>query len=126
MDTNTKEPSSPDMKLEVANDTAGTHIDPVAEKKLLLKCDLHVLPPLFVLFLLAFLDRTNIGMLSYPTLPVPLLTIYEATLEFKVWKQTSTCTAVTTTLPFLLSLSRISCSKFHQILFSRRWLHQHG
>ncbi|KAH7138152.1 major facilitator superfamily domain-containing protein [Dendryphion nanum] len=51
----------PDEKIEVLNDTAGTNIDPVAEKKLLRKCDLRVLPPLFVLFLLAFLDRTNIG-----------------------------------------------------------------
>lgn len=50
-----------DVKLEAINDTAGTNIDPVAEKKLLRKCDLHVLPPLFVLFLMAFLDRTNIG-----------------------------------------------------------------
>jgi hypothetical protein len=50
-----------DEKLEVINDAAGTNIDPVAEKKLLRKCDLHVLPPLFVLFLMAFLDRTNIG-----------------------------------------------------------------
>jgi len=49
-------------KLEVANDTAGASIDAEAERKLLRKCDLHVLPPLFVLFLLAFLDRTNIGM----------------------------------------------------------------
>lgn len=36
-------------------------IDPVAEKKLLRKIDARILPPLFVLFLLAFLDRTNIG-----------------------------------------------------------------
>ncbi|KAF2685922.1 MFS general substrate transporter [Lentithecium fluviatile CBS 122367] len=50
-----------DEKLEHINDTAGTNIDPVAEKALLRKCDLRVLPPLFVLFLLAFLDRTNIG-----------------------------------------------------------------
>jgi len=50
-----------DEKLETINDTSGTNIDPVAEKKLLRKCDLHVLPPLFVLFLMAFLDRTNIG-----------------------------------------------------------------
>ncbi|TVY88517.1 putative transporter [Lachnellula willkommii] len=35
--------------------------DPAAVKRLLRKCDLHVVPPLFVLFLLAFLDRTNIG-----------------------------------------------------------------
>ena len=36
-------------------------LDPVAVKKLIWKCDIHVIPPLFVLFLLAFLDRTNIG-----------------------------------------------------------------
>lgn len=57
-----RKPSLVDDKLEVINDTHGTNIDPVAEKKLLRKCDLRVLPPLFVLFLLAFLDRTNIGM----------------------------------------------------------------
>lgn len=39
-------------------------IDPVAEKKLVRKCDLRVVPVLFVLFFLAFLDRTNIG--DYP------------------------------------------------------------
>ncbi|KAF2738263.1 MFS general substrate transporter [Polyplosphaeria fusca] len=50
-----------DEKVEVINDTRGTHIDPVAEKKLIRKCDLHVVPPVTVLFLLAFLDRTNIG-----------------------------------------------------------------
>jgi len=36
-------------------------LDPEALKKLTWKCDLYVIPPLFVLFLLAFLDRTNIG-----------------------------------------------------------------
>ncbi|KAF3004938.1 hypothetical protein E8E13_007385 [Curvularia kusanoi] len=56
-----RKPSVSDTKIEVINDTAGTHIDAIAEKKLLRKCDLYVLPPLFVLFLLAFLDRTNIG-----------------------------------------------------------------
>jgi hypothetical protein len=45
-----------DEKVEAINDTAGAHIDAVAEKRLLRKCDLYVLPPLFVLFLLAFLD----------------------------------------------------------------------
>jgi hypothetical protein len=51
-----RKPSSSDEKVEVINDTAGNHIDAAAEKKLLRKCDLYVLPPLFVLFLLAFLD----------------------------------------------------------------------
>lgn len=42
---------------------AGEHapIDSVAEKNLLRKVDLHVIPMLTILFLLAFLDRTNIG-----------------------------------------------------------------
>ena len=41
------------------NDT--DYIDPTAEKKLLWKVDIHVVPPLLILFLLAFLDRVNIG-----------------------------------------------------------------
>ena len=36
-------------------------IDPIEEKKLLRKVDIHVVPPLLILFLLAFLDRVNIG-----------------------------------------------------------------
>lgn len=36
-------------------------IDPEAEKRLLRKLDLHVVPILVFLFLLAFLDRINIG-----------------------------------------------------------------
>jgi len=36
-------------------------IDPHAEKKLLWKVDLHLVPPLTVLVMLAFLDRINIG-----------------------------------------------------------------
>ena len=39
----------------------GFIIDPVAEKKLLRKCDLHVLPSLTLIFFLSFMDRTNIG-----------------------------------------------------------------
>jgi hypothetical protein len=49
-------------KIEAVHDNGVGSVDAVAEKKLLLKVDLHVLPPLFVLFLLAFLDRTNIGV----------------------------------------------------------------
>ncbi|TKA49262.1 hypothetical protein B0A55_12856, partial [Friedmanniomyces simplex] len=36
-------------------------IDPVAEKKLLRKLDWRVVPVLWFLYMLAFLDRTNIG-----------------------------------------------------------------
>ncbi|KAL6709467.1 hypothetical protein ACN47E_001402 [Coniothyrium glycines] len=61
MSTNLQKGSVSDAKAEVIHDTHRTNVDPIAEKKLLRKCDLHVLPPLFLLFLLAFLDRTNIG-----------------------------------------------------------------
>lgn len=36
-------------------------IDREAEKRLIRKCDLHILPPIAVLFLLCFVDRINIG-----------------------------------------------------------------
>jgi MFS family permease len=61
MATEEKQIGFPDEQIEVINDAAGNHIVPLSEKKLLRKLDLRVLPPLFVLFLLAFLDRTNIG-----------------------------------------------------------------
>ena len=39
----------------------GDAIDPAEEKKLLRKLDLHVVPPLLIFYMLAFLDRVNIG-----------------------------------------------------------------
>lgn len=46
-----------------ANDrTAAKYdMDPVAERKLLRKIDFRLIPILWLLFMLAFLDRTNIG-----------------------------------------------------------------
>ena len=46
-----------------ANDRAAERyeIDAEAEKKLLRKLDMRVLPVLWFLYMLAFLDRTNIG-----------------------------------------------------------------
>lgn len=71
MASDMRKPSVSDEKVEAINDTAGTHIDPVAEKKLLRKCDLYVLPPLFVLFLLAFLDsKSNSFNLKTDTLTI--------------------------------------------------------
>lgn len=58
-----KKSNGSEDNIEIINDTAGTHIDDVAEKKLLRKCDLYVLPPLFVLFLLAFLDSKHCDLL---------------------------------------------------------------
>lgn len=38
--------------------------DSEATRKLLRKCDLHLLPPLMVIYFLSFMDRTNIGRLD--------------------------------------------------------------
>lgn len=50
-------------KTVKANDRsiANYEIDAEAEKKLLRKLDYRVVPVLWFLFMLAFLDRTNIG-----------------------------------------------------------------
>ncbi|KAL1962839.1 hypothetical protein VTN77DRAFT_9114 [Rasamsonia byssochlamydoides] len=47
--------------VKTPEDVSATTIDTVAERKLLWKCDLHVLPILMILYLLAFCDRINIG-----------------------------------------------------------------
>ena len=36
-------------------------IDPMVQKKLVRKCDWHVLPMISILYLVAFIDRINIG-----------------------------------------------------------------
>lgn len=40
---------------------ADLYIDPVAEKKLLRKLDWNIAPVLMILFLISYLDRSNIG-----------------------------------------------------------------
>ncbi|KAG8625393.1 hypothetical protein KVT40_007144 [Elsinoe batatas] len=51
------EASSP----KVLSEDDDYHIDPAAEKRMLRKIDFRLIPALFLLFLLAFLDRSNIG-----------------------------------------------------------------
>jgi hypothetical protein len=47
---------------EVLSDTtADLYIDPVAERKLVLKLDLYLSPVMTMIFLAAYLDRSNIG-----------------------------------------------------------------
>ena len=48
------------------------HIDSAAERHLVWKCDLHVVPVLFVLYMLSFLDRINIGNANIEGLPKEL------------------------------------------------------
>lgn len=65
------------------------HIDPVAEKKLLRKIDLRLIPPLWSLFLLSFLDRTNIGALEIDQCNHALaLTLWQEMQKFKVSQRT--------------------------------------
>ncbi|KAK2760789.1 hypothetical protein FQN54_002027 [Arachnomyces sp. PD_36] len=54
-------PTPNDSTQDVGSSKSEDSIDPVAEKKLIRKCDLHVVPILCFLFLLSFLDRINIG-----------------------------------------------------------------
>ncbi|KAI6782675.1 putative transporter -like protein [Emericellopsis cladophorae] len=46
----------PDLRDDIDN-----AIDPVAERKLIRKLDLWIVPPVMLLYLLSFLDRVNIG-----------------------------------------------------------------
>ena len=47
--------------LEEESNNSAEPIDRAAEIKLVRKCDLHVIPPVTLLFTLSFLDRINIG-----------------------------------------------------------------
>ncbi|MCJ1438832.1 hypothetical protein MMC27_008222 [Xylographa pallens] len=52
-------------KASVSTDDLGPKgllpVDPAAEKKVVRKCDLHVMPMISLLYMLAFVDRINIG-----------------------------------------------------------------
>jgi hypothetical protein len=52
----------PDKDIEEQHATQDdVYIDPVAEKALLRKLDMWIVPPVMLLYLLSFLDRVNIG-----------------------------------------------------------------
>lgn len=55
------DPKQYDQTADDVKYPSSSKIDPTAEKKLLWKLDVHVIPILTFLFLLAFLDRINIG-----------------------------------------------------------------
>ena len=84
-----------EVKLKTSDTSSSdldSRIDLKAEQRLLLKTDLRVLPMLWLLFVLSFIDRINIGQ----SLPLPLL-IYvltqlslQAMLESRVWRRTFT------------------------------------
>jgi MFS transporter, ACS family, DAL5 transporter family protein len=48
-------------ELELEGEEGDFYIDPITEKKLLRKLDLRLIPWLCLLYLISFLDRTNVG-----------------------------------------------------------------
>jgi len=70
MDTHIADAKLKELHIEEATVKANDRnisqyeIDPEAEKKLLRKLDLRVVPMLWFLYMLSFLDRTNIGMFA--------------------------------------------------------------
>ena len=73
--------SAEDEKMKIATSTSsGTpspmpndlYIDPQIEKRVIRKCDLRVIPPTLILFMLSFLDRVNIGNAVIQGLPEDL------------------------------------------------------
>ncbi|GIZ36924.1 hypothetical protein CKM354_000039000 [Cercospora kikuchii] len=54
--------TSEQLEEKAGSHLTGTYIgDPITEKRLVRKLDLHILPWIFLLWLLAFIDRSNIG-----------------------------------------------------------------
>ena len=54
-------PTVEEYEFESTEEETDFYIDPVAEKKLLRKLDWKLIPWLCLLYLISFLDRTNIG-----------------------------------------------------------------
>jgi hypothetical protein len=57
----TKEPTVSDEAHVPSSPTFEGPIDPKAERKLLMKLDLYIYPPLFIIYMMSFLDRINIS-----------------------------------------------------------------
>lgn len=51
----------PARELVIENEDAEFVFDKAMERKIMWKCDLHLLPPLSILFIITFIDRTNIA-----------------------------------------------------------------
>ncbi|CBF81477.1 allantoate permease family MFS transporter [Aspergillus nidulans FGSC A4] len=60
-ESNSMSDTVPDKEVEQQRIDHDVYIDPAAEKALLRKLDLWIVPPVMLLYLLSFLDRVNIG-----------------------------------------------------------------
>jgi hypothetical protein len=56
-----EKPKALEDAVSAAPSEEGIVIDPQAEKKLVRKLDLYIIPVIFITYLLSYLDRTNIG-----------------------------------------------------------------
>lgn len=54
-----------DEKLEVAAQESGVLFSAEEDRRITRKLDFHILPWIFALWLLAFIDRSNIGRLHF-------------------------------------------------------------
>jgi hypothetical protein len=59
-----------ELDLKKVDTEASLETDPVLDAKITRKLDLHILPWIFILWLLAFIDRSNIGMERVHTVPL--------------------------------------------------------
>jgi hypothetical protein len=73
MEKHSQEPLQPGkiephhLHLSDNEQAEGSALDKDAEKRLLRKLDLHIIPILWLIFMLAFLDRTNVYIPSSPS-----------------------------------------------------------
>ena len=104
--------------MATIKDETQHQFDHISEKRLLLKCDLHIVPILFLLFLCAFIDRINIGNARIQGESM-LVTIQHAN-NSQDSRQTSICMAPITTSLSSCSSCCTSCSKCLATSSSRR------
>jgi hypothetical protein len=56
----------------ISSTSSDTHIDPVAERKLVRKLDLIIIPTFFIVYMMSFLDRINISNARIQDMPKDL------------------------------------------------------
>lgn len=73
--------------------------DPTTERRITRKLDLHILPWIFALWLLAFIDRSNIGEheITQHAFTISTLTLDKATPNSTAWSMIFTSRETSTT-----------------------------
>lgn len=109
MSTLSAEEADPDFEMD-HKETASTpelYIDPIEHKKLLRKLDLWIAPVMTLIFLCAYLDRSNIGNAASAGMTHDL-GIADGELGSELLNKPRTCTMLTLQLMLLhYSMSRM-------------------